>query len=112
LELRKVLAEQKDVTFNDDAHYNGETINKDELLEYYAKDLFYFMLSNIQCSSPHSRNGHKFFHVAPIGYDPKKASLANIDYRIKEYGSNDNMLSWRKNAEEEKIICKGLDILY
>jgi len=112
LELRRLLAEQKDVTFNDDAHYNGNAINKDEILEYYAKNLFYFMLSNIQCSNPHDRSGRVYFYVVPTGYDPQKARLANIDYRINKNGTDDNMLSLRKDAEEEKIICKGLSILY
>jgi len=70
------------------------------------------MVSNIQCSNPHDRNGRIYFHVAPIGYDTKKASLANIDYRIKKNDASDNLISWEKNTEASKIIYKGLDVLY
>jgi hypothetical protein len=112
IELRNLLSDQENVVFNDDANYNGNPINKDEVLEYYAKDLFYFMLSDIQCSDPQDKSGRKYFHVAPVGYDTKKSSLANIDYRIKNNGASENLIKWRKDTEKDKIIYKGLDVLY
>jgi transglutaminase-like putative cysteine protease len=112
LELRKLLADKEDVTFNNDANYNGDPINKDEVIEYYAKDLFYFMFSDIQGSDSDNISGRRYIHVAPIGYDTKKANLANIDYRIKERGASEDLLNWRKNTEIGKVIYKGLTVLY
>ena len=110
LELRRLLADRKDVVFNNEANYNGNPIDKDEIMEYYAKDLFYLMVSDIQGSNPDSIS--KYIRVAPIGYDAKKSRLANIDYRINKRGESEHLLNWRKDTEKAKIIYKGLAVLY
>ena len=35
IEIRELLGNQEEVIFNDKAHYNGEPINKEELVSYY-----------------------------------------------------------------------------
>lgn len=111
-ELRGLLANQEEVYYNNEANYNGTPINKDELTTYYAKDLFRFMLSDIQGSNSENIEGRRLINITPCGYDVKQFTLANIDFRIKRCGDNENMQGWRKNSEEDGIIYKGLDILY
>lgn len=111
IEIRSLLADQKEVIFNKEANYNRQPINKDELVTYYAKDLFRFMLSDIQGSDSESIEGRRMINIAPYGYDITKFTLANIDFRIKMMGNNKNMQKWRKAAEEDIIIYKGLELL-
>jgi transglutaminase-like putative cysteine protease len=112
LELRGLLANQEEVVYNNEANYNGTPINKDEITTYYAKDLFRFMISDIQGSDSENIEGRRLIYITPNGYDVKQFTLANIDFRIKKSGNNENLQIWRKNAEEDRIIYKGLDILY
>lgn len=107
-ELRGFMANQEEVVYNNEANYNGTPINKDEITTYYAKDLFKFKISDIQGTN----EGLRYISITPCGYDVKKYTLANIDFRIKKWGDNENLQSWRKNAENDKLIYKGLDILY
>jgi hypothetical protein len=110
IELRRLLANHKEVTFNEKANYNGNPINKDELIEYFAKDLYWFQFSEIQGYDPN--NDCRYIDVAPIGYDVRKLRLANIDFRIKEEGEENYLLIWRENTEKDFVIYKGLDVLY
>lgn len=107
-ELRGLLANQEEVVYNNGANYNGTPINKDEITTYYAKDLFRFMISDIQGTN----DGLRYINITPCGYDVKQSILANINFRIKKWGNNENLQSWRKNVESDRLIYKGLDILY
>lgn len=49
--------------------------------------------------------------IAPKGYDVKKKELANIDYRIKQWGDNESFQNWRRNVEEGSIIYKDITLL-
>ncbi|MHB1154569.1 MAG: hypothetical protein ACYCWE_03325 [Eubacteriales bacterium] len=102
------MANQEEVVYNNEANYNGAPINKDEITTYFAKDLFRFMVSDIQ----RTNDGVRYISITPCGYDVKKFILANIDFRIKKWGNNEGLQNWRKNAENDKLIYKGLDILY
>ena len=112
IELREALANQEEIVFNEGANYNGDPINKNELLEYYAKDLYRFMVADKQGSNSESIEGRKMINIAPVGYDVLKCTLSNIDYRMKKWGDSENLRAWRKDAEAEKIIYKGLNFLY
>lgn len=112
LELRSLLAQQEEINFNAEANYNRTPINKEEILTYYAKDLFSFVICDVQGSNSESMSGKRIISITPCGYDVKKSTLANIDFRIKKWGNNEAMQAWRKSAEAEQIIYKGVDILY
>ena len=112
LELRSLLANQADISFNDKANYNNNPIDKNELISYYAKDLFRFMVSDIQGSNSEILEERRMINITPIGYDVRQFTFVNIDYRIRKSGENDKLKKWRKDAEIEKIIHKGTDILY
>jgi hypothetical protein len=66
------------------------------------------MISDIQGTN----EGQRYISITPCGYDVKKYTLANIDFRIKKWGNNENLQNWRKNAVNDRLIYKGLDILY
>lgn len=111
VELRQKLAEQEEVIFSEAANYNGNSIDKAEILSYYAKDLFRFSVSDIQGRDSENIDNRRMISIVPVGYDVKKSTLANIDFRIKSWGDSPAMQNWRKNAEKAKIIYKGIDLL-
>lgn len=111
-ELRKLLSNQDDVVYNNEANYNGTPINKNDITTYYAKNLYRFMIFDIQGRDCENIDGRRLINMAPCGYDVKQCTLANIDFRIKKWGNNDNLQAWRRDAESDRLIYKGLDILY
>ncbi|MCL2015484.1 MAG: transglutaminase-like domain-containing protein [Defluviitaleaceae bacterium] len=111
LELRRFLANQADISFNDGANYNNAPIDKAEIMNYYAKNLFRFMVSSIQGSNSESIENNKMVDIVPKGYDVKHSILANIDYRIIKFGINENLIKWRKETEQSKTIYKGIEFL-
>ena len=111
LELRQKLAEQEEIVFSELANYNGNPLNKDEIITYYAKDMFRFLLSDTQAPNSEEVSGRKIIHITPVGYNVKKASLANIDFRIKNWGDSPAMQNWRKNEQETEVIYKGIELL-
>jgi len=111
IELRRLLANHEGITFNEKANYNGNSIKNNEIIEYFAKDLFWFQFAEIQGYDPNITD-RRYIDVAPLGYDVRKLRLANIDFRIKEEGEKDYLLTWRENTEKDFVIYKGLDVLY
>ena len=112
-ELRDCLANHKEIMFNNNANYNGAPLDKEEMLAYYAKDLFWFQVSTIQGSNSEQLAENRKITIAPVGFDMQKATLAVIDYRIQQWGSSAAMIEWRKQVEQgaEQIIYKGAEVL-
>lgn len=104
MELRTRLAKQESVYFGEEAAYNGARIDKDEILRYYAKDMYWFQMATEQGGKKTTKA--KMLSFAPIGYDVKAARLANIDFRIGKFGKSNQLLSWR-NSEEKNTILYG-----
>ena len=111
-ELRNKLANREIIEFNENANYNGKPLNKDEITSYYAKNLFRFMVSDIQGSDSENIEGRKMIDITPVGYDVTRSALANIDFRVKEKGECESTHKWRKNVLDNTVIYKGIDILY
>lgn len=112
-ELRVHLSNQDlEIIYNNEANYNGSPINKEEIKTYYAKDLFRFMVSDIQGANSENIDGRRLINITPCGYDVKQFTLANIDFRIRKSGNNEYLQTWRMNAESDILIYKGLNILY
>ena len=111
LELRSLLANQMDISFNDRANYNNTPINKERMTSYYAKNLFRFVISDIQGSDAENMVESKKIDIAPIGYDVKKFKSIKFDYLEREFGDSERWQKWRKDAEENELIYKGADIL-
>ncbi|MHA7965995.1 transglutaminase-like domain-containing protein [Paenibacillus sp. CAU 1782] len=111
-ELRRALANQEDVVYINGANHNGTPINVDEIASYFAKDLFRFMITDIQGTNSEHMDTQRTINITPCGFDVKQNTLANIDYRIKKWGDNENLQQWRKESESDELIYKGLDLLY
>lgn len=111
LEIREKLAFQKELILSDGYHYNGSSIDQKEIITYYAKDFFYFQIYMVQGYDTEKIENNSMLHVVPNGYDVKKSKLANIDYRIKNWGDSEGIQNWRKNVEDDVIIYKSRKIL-
>jgi len=111
MEIRERLAFQKELNLNEGCHYNGNELDKNEILEYYAKDFFYFQIRKIHGYNMDGIENNWMITIAPKGYDVKKKELANIDYRIKQWGDNESFQNWRRNVEEGSIIYKDITLL-
>ena len=112
IEIRTKLANQEVIAFNEKANYNGKPINVDDITSYYAKNLFRFMVSDIQGSDSENIDGRRMIDITPIGYDVTRSALANVDFRVKENGECENTHEWRKSVLDNTAIYKGIDILY
>jgi len=112
LELRWHLANQEPVFFNDGAKYNDENWTEESTksnIEYFAKNLFYFQ-SNKVSSFGEETYKSAAITLAPKGYDPKEAQIANIGYRIRLYGDNQWMQEWLESEKNNQLTyCSALD---
>ena len=112
LELRSHLANQEPVLFNDEAKYNDTTWTDEAAKEntaYFAKNLFYFQLSEISAFGGGDAL-NRLITLCPQGYDPKRMILCNIDYRVKLYGDSPSLQKWKEGAEQvEYHFCSTID---
>lgn len=108
LEIRTLLADGERPEFNSDAHYNGEEYDIEYTYDYYAKNMYWFFVREVQ---GYSGIGSRVMAIAPVGFDVKKFRLANIDYRIKLYGSNEFMIKWREDEERSEYLYVSDDVL-
>jgi hypothetical protein len=93
-EVRETLANQEKLYVSDSFSYNGEKCDIDFYAEYMAKDLFYMGF----------KNGDYFYTICPKGFDVKKRVIANIEWRIKQFGDNENMQTWLNSEKEYKYL--------
>jgi len=113
-EIRKLLAERKEIVFSETIHYNGEPVTDlQDVREYYAKDLFWMMLTSIQGSQKDFSKMGLAYYFAPEGFDVKKHMLANIQYREELWGKQE-WLEQRKKmlAVDAEFIYQDLEALY
>lgn len=111
VEIRERLAFQKELRFCEGYNYNGVCSDKKEIIEYYAKDFFYFQIYKIQGYDIENIKNNMIITIAPIGFDVKKRVFANIDYRIDKWGNNEMMQKWREYTENDILIYKNIDLL-
>jgi hypothetical protein len=111
LEIRSHLSDQKPIFFNDEAKYNDDEWTDESAnsnIEYYAKNTFYFQTPEKSTFGECSNN--RVITISPNGYDPKKRTLININYRMNTWGTNPNMEKWKEGAEKEKYtFCSTVD---
>lgn len=119
LELRNCLANHEPVFFNNDAQYNddiwtGESAK--EIIEYFAKNLFYFRTSEKSTFGDGNAIGegkapeNRSIILSPQGYDPKQIQLSNIEYRLKKYGDHARAQSWIERVHQEQYnYCSSIN---
>ena len=82
--LRARLADQQAVVFNEGMRYNGHPYEPEAHRDYLAKDLFWFRMDETSRDSANSRT----LTIAPIGYDPHRREVLNIQYRLRVQGDS------------------------
>jgi hypothetical protein len=104
LEVRKHLAEQMPIFFNEETNYNGESwANNNYLLEYLAKDLFWMRTSE-KSTYDVDFDGNRSITLCPIRFDVKRHVIGNIEYRIRKYGETDWLQEWLENERENRYL--------
>lgn len=103
-EIRDLLSNQNYIEFNEEAKYNDEKRTKDseEIKEYYAKDLFYFVTSERSCYNV--RKDNREIHIIPANYDVKKKEILNVEYRRRKNGDAEWLQNWLQNIRENKYL--------
>ncbi len=93
-ELRVALMENRTVHLSADAHYNGERdLDQTDILQYYAKNLFFFRCKLCQCYGAH-REREGIAEIAPDGFDVHTRMVQNLLFRIAEYGESPIFKEW------------------
>ncbi len=111
-ELRTALANREKVTFSKGLNYNGNyNQDKDEITEYYAKDLFFFSCMEIHTFNSGQLKSNRQLFFVPVGYDVKKSYLINIDYRMKNFGDSNWLKKRRESTEHKEFICCPIEEL-
>lgn len=96
LEIRSMYAKQNNPEINNNFSYNhikGKDLEniRTNYHTYMAKNSFsYITFDNIIMGRITSTNN---IYICPKGFNIKKRSLSNLEYRVKKYGSSD----WTKN---------------
>jgi hypothetical protein len=90
VELRRFLADGKDVFLNEEFSYNGDNlITNDERVWFYkrylAKDLFYF--TTYETSGFGRENYGRDLVICPAGYNPVEVRINGLEYAIEFAGT-------------------------
>ncbi|MHC1695616.1 MAG: hypothetical protein AB9835_10185 [Eubacteriales bacterium] len=113
LELRNHLANQEPVLFNKEAKYNDDKWTDDstkENIEYFAKNLFYFVMSEKSTFNTNKNPASRNIILSPQGFDVKYKQLSNIEYRIKKYGTSTQMQNWLDGIRKEEChYCSSIN---
>jgi hypothetical protein len=99
-EIRELLSNQEYIDFNDEIHCNEEKWENDAPFhkEYLAKDLFWFMTSDV--SRYNAEDGENHVVIGPKNYDIKKAQIENVEFRIKKHGEEEWLHNWLERAKK------------
>jgi hypothetical protein len=86
VELRRFLADGKDLFLNEEFSYNGDNlITNDERVRFYkrylAKDLFYF--TTYETSGFGRENADRDLFICPAAYNPFEVRIYGLEYEIE-----------------------------
>jgi len=117
LELRNHLADQTPVFFNKEAKYNDNEWTEESAkanIEYLAKNLFYFQMSEIStCSESSDPTGslqNRLISLCPHGFNPKQIRISNVEYRKRQYGEQPWMIEALEYERKSKyFFCSTVD---
>ena len=113
LELRNHLANQEPVFFNKEVKYNDDKWTDESAkanIEYFAKNLFYFLMSEASTFGTPDTQGSRYILLSPQGFDVKHKQVSNIEYRIRKYGDSTQMQNWlEETRKEEYYYCSSVD---
>lgn len=113
LDLRNHLANQETVFLNKDAKYNGGYLtdgNASENIEYFAKNLFYFQISETSTFGTPDDPLNRYRLLSPVDFDIRTRQLSNIEYRVKKYGDSAWVQKWLQDIKNETYYyCSAAD---
>ena len=112
LEIRTALADLEPLHLAEGFHYNGQAVAEDDILQHYAKNMFWFNVFTIQGCIEENTPYILPITIAPKGYDAKRFLLGNIEYRIQRWGAKKAYLDWKKGIENGERIYRDFSILY
>ncbi len=111
IETRRRLARRLPIAISDGANHNGETVDVDEIREYYAKNMFWFMVSVKQGASPFGSDGGGFVIVTPVGFDWCERMCLNADYCSELWGGESESMRRMFRDIERSAIRKPAEFL-
>lgn len=111
-EIRERLSRLGSFTLCGGANHNGDAVSPGEIREYYAKNMFWFMLSDTQGCSGFERG--RFVIVEPEGFDWARRMCENIDYCAALWGGDAASTEGQKQFFRgigQTVAYRSLDIL-
>lgn len=107
LGLRAALASQQQITFNDGLRYNGQPYSHEEHRDYLAKDLCWLRMAEAS-----GQEDSRFVTLAPVGFDPHRHQLLNVQYRLRVQGDQPwlrDWLTWLESSGANEVFCSPAD---
>lgn len=94
LEIRDRLCDGDAICFSDGLQYNGDRgIDREDILEYYAKNLFFLRVKRVQAYGKHI-SFSDMLEIAPENFDVHTRMVENLKERINRFGSCDIFQKW------------------
>ena len=109
LGLRAALAARQPIAFNDGLRYNGQPYSHEEHRDYLAKDLCWLRMAEVS-----GRADSRFVVLAPVGFDPHRHQLLNVQYRLHVQGDQPwlrDWLTWLESSGSNEVFCAPEDAL-
>ena len=107
-DIRNLVSSGGGYSFSKNLDYNGERVSDlEDIKEYYAKNLFFLRSKSVQGYGVHREFGN-MLELAPAGFDVHERMVANLQYRIKEYGACKLFSDWL--AYERELCNRYIDI--
>lgn len=103
LGLRAALADQQEIAFNDGLRYNSSPYSHEEHRDYLAKDLCWLRMAEISGQAE-----SRFVTLAPVGFDPHRHQLLNVQYRLRVQGDQPwlrDWLKWLESSGSNEVYC-------
>lgn len=98
-EIRKLLADRKKIVFSETMNYNGEFVDCQEVREYYAKDMFWFRVSEVQGCHAGAAGEERWINFAPVGFDAEKFMRTNLAFREELWGKQEWLAQQKKKLD-------------
>jgi len=111
-ELQSMIAGQEEIHFSKTINYNGEVVEDlEDVKDYYAKNLFFLRCKSVQGYGEHREYGN-ILEIAPQGFDVHKRMVANLQFRIREYGDCEIFQKWLHYEENLQNQYVEIDKIY
>lgn len=104
-ELRSVLSNEEQIILSDNFNLEIDVSNIEEVKAYYAKDLFFILIKEIQTFNSEGLSNNPYLAFVPDGFDVKRWFLVDFDYRSKD-------MEDEVTREKIRQTIKNINIVY